>query len=31
LTASHDSEWFALNGPDLQVPASGTLDPNGTG
>src|SRR5262245_62811974 len=31
LTASHDSEWFASNGPALHVPAWGTLEPAGTG
>ena len=29
LTASHDSEWFALNGPARQVPGSGLVAPCG--
>ncbi len=31
VDAIQDSEWFALNGPDRQVPASGTLEPAGIG
>ena len=31
LTASHDSERFALYCPGLHVPANGTVDPGGTG